>query len=339
MEGKSGLTGTPEAGAGVPVAPDLAGRPSLVLGATGFIGRRVVRALAAAAADVVAVGRDAAALATLRTEYGVRTQICDLERDEELIELIRGTRPDVTFNLAGYGVARSERAAVVAQRINAEVPGRVAAALAALPKATWKGQRLIHTGSALEYGDVGGCLAEDGPAEPTTLYGRTKLEGTRAVSVVCRRSGLRALTARLFTVYGPGERSERLLPTLIGAAAAGGPVELTAGEPERDFVFVDEVAEGLMRLAASQAVAGEAVNLATGVLTTVRTFTERAATVLGLAPGQLLFGALPTRADEIAHEPVSIARLRALTGWVPSLTIEAGVRHTIHEMQRLAASR
>ena len=81
---------------------------------------------------------------------------------------------------------------------------------------------------------------------------------------------MRAVTARLFTVYGPGEHCGRLLPSLIEAARAEKPLELTAGTQLRDLTYVEDVAEGLLRLGLAQAEPGSVVNLATGHLTMVR---------------------------------------------------------------------
>jgi len=53
---------------------------------------------------------------------------------------------------------------------------------------------------------------------------------------------------------------------------------------------------------------------------------EIAAGELGIAPARLAFGALPTRPEEMAHDPVSTARLAHVTGWRPATTIAAGVR-------------
>ncbi|NIP76477.1 MAG: NAD-dependent epimerase/dehydratase family protein, partial [Xanthomonadales bacterium] len=72
-------------------------------------------------------------------------------------------------------------------------------------------------------------MAEDSVPNPTTLYGRSKLAGTLQFRRACQRTGLRGLTARLFTVYGPGEHPGRLLPSLIEAAETDEPLELTAG--------------------------------------------------------------------------------------------------------------
>lgn len=313
-------------------APRGVAGPVLVLGATGFIGRRVMAALARRGARVLASGRDARALDALRdrTSGSVEAVTCDVARADDVIRLLHTVRPAAIFNLAGYGVDRTERDEGLAWRINAELPAQLTELMRELPRPDGTAA-LVHAGSALEYGVVDGALNEDGPVRPTTLYGRTKLAGTQAV-VEAGAAGLPALTARLFTVYGPGEHAGRLLPSLLEAARAGNELPMTAGLQLRDFTFVDDVVEGLLRLASSPARPGAVVNLATGRLESVRGFAERAARVLGMDASLLRFGAVPTRGEEMEHEPVSVERLRALTGgWAPATTIEEGVRITLDE--------
>ena len=134
---------------------------------------------------------------------------------------------------------------------------------------------------------------------------------------------------RGFTAYGPGEPAQRLLPSLISAAGSHGPLALTAGEQPRDFTYVQEVAEGLLRLGLVSQRAGPVINLATGKLTRVRGFIETAADVLGIDSDRLLFGAIPYRAEEMWHGPVDVTRLRDATGWTPGLEIRAGIRDTL----------
>ena len=65
----------------------------------------------------------------------------------------------------------------------------------------------MHAGSAFEYGESSVPLDESTVAAPRTSYGRSKLAGTDAVLAAVRRLALPALVARLFTVFGPGERA------------------------------------------------------------------------------------------------------------------------------------
>jgi nucleoside-diphosphate-sugar epimerase len=106
-------------------------------------------------------------------------------------------------------------------------------------------------------------------------------------------------------------------------------VRLTSGDQRRDFTYVEDVADALLRLGRTATGPGEVVNVATGHLLTVRRFAEVAARVLGLADGQLVFGALPTRAEEMEHDPVNVSRLAVLTGWTPPTSVEDGIRRTV----------
>lgn len=305
------------------------GRRVLVVGASGFIGRWVARLLTTAGARLWLTARNPAIAKTTWREYAVEGELLpfDLGATAELPPLLRAVRPAVVFNLAGYGVGPDERDPQIAEAVNHRWVERLAAELSRDRDATWPGQALVHSGSALEYGAVGGDLQEDGATNPTTLYGRTKLAGTMALRAAAE---LPSVTARLFTVYGPGERPGRLLPSLIAAARQGRRLPLTAGLQRRDFTYVEEVAEGLLRLGlAVPAAAGETFNLATGQLTSVREFALEAASELGLDAARLGFGEVPTREEEMQHAPVNVARIERRIGWRPTKSIEEGIRRTI----------
>lgn len=302
----------------------------LVLGASGFIGRWVARLLGTHGARLHLVVRQKALAERILARYRVRGVILqqDLERLDQVENLLRTIRPTVTFNLAGYGVDPSERDERRTARINTDLVQAVAAAAAKVRDPSWEGSDVVHVGSALEYGSVEGVLTEESVPHPTTVYGRSKLAGTEALRRSCQDYDIRGVTARLFTVYGPGEHEGRLLPSLLTTARGREPLPLTAGSQRRDFTFVEDVAEGLLRLGAGRGEPGEIVNLATGVLTSVRSFVEIAAAVLSIPTERLSFGMLPTRPEEMTHRAMTIARLEQRTGWRPSIDIAEGVRRT-----------
>jgi nucleoside-diphosphate-sugar epimerase len=308
-----------------------------VFGATGFIGGWVTRALDAVGATLCLVVRDAGAATALAGRLSRPPVIAraDLLRPGEVALVLREVRPHVVFNLAGYGVDREERDPRVAAAINGVLPGAIVEVLAEVADTSWPGQALVHAGSALEYGTAQGDLREETPVRPTTLYGRSKSTGTAAVAERCPALGVRGLTARLFTVYGAGEHPGRLLPTLLEAARTGCPVPLSSGDQRRDFTYVEEVAEGLIRLGLSAAPPGATVNLASGRLVAVRDFALTAARVLGIPPEALRFGALASRPEEMEHDPVNVSRLLELTGgWAPGMDVAEGVRRAREHADR-----
>lgn len=305
---------------------------ALVLGATGFIGRWVAVALSRAGAQVTCAVRDRAAMERIAQRHDMHVSIVsvNLADPHSVAALFNARIATVTFNLAGYGIDRAEQDERVAQRINADLVNELVSHCRAAPAPpSWRGHRLVHVGSALEYGPIGGSLPESGEARPNTLYGRTKLAGT-----LHTRGKPGAMTARVFTAYGAGEHEGRLLPSLLSARTSDGPILLSAGTQSRDFTYVEDIADGLLRLGAAPDLSAAPVNLATGVLTTVRQFAETAATVAGLAADRLHFGARAGYADETPHGAVTTARLRAAVGWVPTTGIADGIARSIAQMDR-----
>ena len=137
------------------------------------------------------------------------------------------------------------------------------------------------------------------------------------------------MTARLFTVYGPGEPADRLLPSLCRALHTAQPVPLTDGRQQRDFTFVEDVADGLLRVGLRCPAPGAIVHVSTGVLTSVRTFAETAARILRVPVERLQFGAIPRHYEEMSPSGISVARLTSLLGWVPPTSVAEGIRRTL----------
>lgn len=304
------------------------GRRVLVLGASGFIGRWVSRTLSRAGAELSLVVRDARAARPMFDEYAVEGSVleADLGTARDVRRVVSSVEPWVTFNLAGYGVDPSERDDSRAYAMNRDLVDHLCGSLP--PKET--GARLVHVGSAMEYGRARGDLHEDTPGLPDTLYGMSKLAGTNVLASARASGRVRGLTARLFMVYGPGEHPARLLPTLIRARGGTDTISLTEGLQKRDFTHVADVAEGLLRLGLVADHAPPVVNLARGVLIRVRDFVAAAAKEFGIEPSRLGFGDLPGRPEEMSHEPVNIDRLRNLTGgWSPGIGEAEGLRATL----------
>jgi nucleoside-diphosphate-sugar epimerase len=304
-------------------------RRAVVLGASGFIGRWTARWLVDHGATVIAVGRDRAAVVTALGAAAQRARVVVQDvTAPDVSAWLRQLEPDIVFNLIGYGVDRTERETALAERLNFELVAELIDFAASLGRDA-PHARLVHTGSALEYGTTGGVLAEDSPTAATTLYGTTKLAGTNVLVSRARATGTSAFVARLFTVYGPGEHTGRLLPSILAARTSATPVPLSDGLQKRDFCYVEDVAEGLLRLAASPIAPGTIVNLSTGVMQTVRSFVTAAAEEAGIPAERFQFGVLPRREEEMQQTGVSVQRLQDLTGWRPDADIALGVRRAL----------
>ncbi|MBI5085222.1 MAG: NAD-dependent epimerase/dehydratase family protein, partial [Acidobacteria bacterium] len=241
---------------GISTGQDLqsyAGTRVTIAGGTGFIGRWVARALSDSGAELTLLARDLAAARAIAGQFGFTCRFIPLDLTDfaAVTRNLAGLRPQILFNLAAYGINAAESDLSTARRINHELLPVLCDALAEVDAGGWAGRRLVHAGSVAEYGPVVETLDESMPAHPRSLYGSTKLAGTEAVQRCCLSSGMNGVTARLFGVYGPGERPGRLLPVLMDAARLQRVAELGPAGQQRDFLFVEDVAEGLLRVGIS----------------------------------------------------------------------------------------
>lgn len=303
----------------------------LVVGASGFIGRWVAKSLSDQAADLWLLARNEDRMNAISQEYEIKGKviIADLDQAGSFRNVYAEIRPNITFNLSGYGVLRQENDEEIARQVNVDLVEEMAVIIAKEGESKWHGLRFVHVGSGFEYGPVRQVITESTKCRPTTVYGKTKLAGTRKVQEISRLKGFRAVTARLFTIYGPGENSNRLLPSIMKTAKSEKPLKLTKGGQKRDFTYVEDVAAGLLKLGLVHDVSGGVINLATGKLTSVRDFVECAKTLCGIESARLLYGAIPYRDNEVWQGAVDVSLFKHLVGWLPSCSILQGIKRTI----------
>ncbi|MDP1963134.1 MAG: NAD(P)-dependent oxidoreductase [Reyranella sp.] len=292
----------------------------LVAGGGGFVGSALVAALVGGEHDVSVMTTSSAT-----THHPVRVVRLDLWHPEAVADAESAPRYDWVFNLAAYGVDPSQNDPEASRLANAELP----LAFADLARRAGA-SAFVHVGSAFEYAEPIGRrrLSESDPLESRKHYGASKAAGSLAVIEASRKSHLNAVVARLFGVYGAGERPWRLLPSLYASLVSGQSVPLTEGSQVRDFLYVDDAVAGLVSLAKAISDGSQTpciVNLCSGVEVTVRQFAETVADVLG-APRELLqFGAMPMRPHEIAYLVGDVSRLNRTTPWRPAHSLERGI--------------
>lgn len=306
----------------------LQGARACVTGADGFIGARLVRALLARGAIVLGLHRSPT-LQRLRPHQELSLQAFDLLDAEALKGSLASFAPALVFHCAGLVDWRQEptlTTAMLQQNTIATAHVLEASRLA-------KVSRVILFGSAGEYGAQQSPLAEDAAALPLDPYSASKLAATELALVYQRSFSLACTIVRPFMVYGVGEGPRRLLPSLFQQAlAGGGEFPCSPGEQLRDFIFVDEVAEGALRLACCPEAIGQVVNLGTGQATTVREVIEVACQLSGgkVSPR---FGAMPYRPGEPMQLYAEPHKLRRLLRWSPVVSMEEGLATMWREAQ------
>ncbi|MFI1768589.1 NAD-dependent epimerase/dehydratase family protein [Streptomyces sp. NPDC020800] len=283
---------------------------ALVLGGTGYLGRRLCTALDAAGWSVLAVGRRSVPVTA------ARLLVADLT-SADISDVLAEAQPSLVVNAAGGVWQLSERELIDS---NAVLVDRLVAALAKHPRAV----RLIQLGSAKEYGTgpAGVAIAEDAVARPVSTYGRSKLSATRAVLAATRRGELDGVILRLPTTIGPGSPQVSLLGTVSAALAAAvrenrpAVLRLFRLTAHQDFVALDDLARGVLAAAQSRQAVGRIINLGYGEAIPVRSLVETLVAVSGW-PTEIRDDAPPSGTDRIEWQRLDISAAAELLGWTP----------------------
>lgn len=235
-------------------------RRALLTGAAGFVGSHVARALVAEGWQVTGLVRPGEAgwrLAGLPAELDLVE--LDLGLDRGGVEkLVASVSPELVVQAAARG-AYAERD--LAAGVRDDLLG-LAHLLAALPNS---GCRLVALGGSLELAPAAEPAGNGAPLGPASTRGALRAAATLLVLDEARARRLEAGVLRPFTVYGPWEPENRLVPKAIRAALRGEPLPLTAPPwPTHDYVFAADVAAACLAAAAAPAFPGAAWNVCSG---------------------------------------------------------------------------
>jgi len=289
---------------------------ALVTGASGFLAGHLITALRHAGHPVVAWSRSAGAVSSDR---GIT--VAPWPAAAELAPAIARLERPIVFHLAA-AADRSTTAPAVLFDANIRLTADLVAACAQAGVGGF-----VYAGSCAEYGPApaGVPIPESAPLAAREPYGASKAAAGLWAQAVARQAGLGFAWARLFGLYGPGLRPPRLLPTIHAALRAGRPVDLTAGAQLRDWLYVADAADGLVRLGGFAAGGRQgAFNLCTGEARTTRDLATLFAQRMRADVGLLRFGALAERPNDQAWLVGDPAAARAL-GWSTGTELTAGL--------------
>lgn len=296
----------------------------LVAGGSGFIGRHLCRRLREEPVEILATG-------TGDDGPGdVPYAAMDVRSSDRVREVVGREGPfDYVFNLAGYIDHSTWRDG------GGDVYRQHAHGAENLVEATY-GDELrgfVQVGSSDEYGPAAAPQSESDLPRPISPYSAGKLAATNLIGALGSTEGFPGVTSRLFLVYGPGQGRGRFLPQLITSCLEDEAFPTTPGEQLRDFCYVRDVADGLVRCAASARVeAGETFNLASGRSVSIRKVTEIVREQVGR--GDIRYGEMEYREEENMELYADVAKAENRLGWSASTSLREGLRSTIRAYRR-----
>ena len=312
----------------------------LVTGGAGFIGSHLVE-------ELVRRGHSVRVADNLST--GKRRNLAHIPG----VELLEGDLAEMAFaaravqgieyvlhQAAIPSVPRSVKDPITSNRAN--VDGTLNVLVSARDAGV---KRLVFAGSSSEYGDTPTLpKTEDMPSSPLSPYALQKVTGTEYCRMFTRLYDFETVVIRYFNVFGP--RQDPGSPysgviSLFAAALIEGrqPTIYGDGEQTRDFTYVANDVDGVLRACSAPKAAGEAINVACGTRISLNELLRVMNAVVG-SKVQAIYKA--PRAGDVRDSQADITKARTLLGYTPIVGLEEGLRHTLawcreeHDATRVA---
>ncbi len=293
----------------------------VITGATSFIGGHFVRYLLEQNCEIYAIirpqSKNAAILPCSNLIHLIQANMSDMTAWVPLI-----SSADVFIHMGWDGIGAEGRADASIQDKN------VADSLRCIEGARLLGcRRFLFCGSQAEYGPHAGIISEVTPCAPVLEYGKGKLRVLKQ-ALHMASSEMLYLHARIFSVYGENDHPWALVPNCIRAFCKNDMIKLSSCEQMWNFLHIDDAVKALWALL-STANAGQHTiyNIASNDTRPLREFVEQIRALSG--GGIALYG----QRENLLERPIGIqpdiSRLQQITGWLPQVSFEEGIRALI----------
>ena len=193
-------------------------------------------------------------------------------------------------------------------------------------------RRVVYAGSSSAYGDTPTLpKVESMPPVPLSPYALQKLVGEQYGRLFTRLYGLETVTIRYFNVFGPRQDPSSpysgVISLFISALAEGRPPTIHGdGEATRDFTYVANVVDGVLRACEAPGIGGEVINVATGSRISINDLFRAVRDLVGTR-GEPVYA--PARPGDVRDSQADITRARQLLGYAPTVDFEEGLRKTV----------
>ena len=193
-------------------------------------------------------------------------------------------------------------------------------------------KRVLVTSTSEVYGTARTVpIAEDHPRQPQSPYSATKIAADALAESFFRSFDLPVTIVRPFNTYGPRQSARAIIPTIITQLLSGRQ-EIRLGDlrPTRDLVYVEDTAEGFLKIADAEALIGQDCNIATGRDWSMGALAETLIAMLNPAAKVVVDDQrLRPANSEVFRLCGSTERLQRCTGWVPARALPDGLARTV----------
>ena len=188
---------------------------------------------------------------------------------------------------------------------------------------------IVVLSTAEEYGNNNCPFVEAMREFPVSAYSFSKVCVTKLCEVVHFLYRIPVVTLRVSLAYGPGQSTDMFLPALIKSLMGNKTFPMTEGEQTRDFIYVNDLVDAIIKIAQSEKLIGHIVNIGSSSSVKLKDVALRVERMLGKS-GMVQLGALDYRLGEIMDYVMDTSKINNLLGWFPKVSLEEGLMATIN---------
>lgn len=185
----------------------------------------------------------------------------------------------------------------------------------------------IGAGSQAEYGRHEEPLRDDTLCTPENAYGITKLCACHSTRVLCQKYGIRHIWPRILSGYGKYDNKYSVLVSNIINAFEGRKMKFSKGEQIWDFLYMDDIADALYRLA-KKGKDNQIYPIGSGKARPLKEYIAILCDKLGKSD-EMVLGEVPYKEKQIMHLEADISKLQKDTGWEPKVEFDEGIERVI----------
>ncbi|MDD1644905.1 MAG: NAD(P)-dependent oxidoreductase [Methanomicrobiales archaeon] len=303
-------------------------RSILITGASGFIGQHLLKEFKKYTTSLAVIQRNKIPIEAV--DLPIRQFACDIGNRRDLHSCLTQCDPEIIVHLAGYK-ERNTNLLGFSEGLNTNVMGSLNIFSEALDKEHL--ESMVVLGTAEEYGNNPCPYLETMRESPVSPYSFSKTCISHMALLFNSLYQLPITVLRPTLAYGPGQENDMFLPSLISSLHRNRAFRMTTGEQTRDFLYIDDLIDAILRVPRYPGSRGHIINIGSGMPVKI---IDIAYLVEKLMKKKNLIhsGQVPYRDNEIMKYCVDIGKAVTVLHWKPRVSLHAGLTKTIHSITK-----
>ena len=188
-------------------------------------------------------------------------------------------------------------------------------------------KKFVHAGSSAEYGNIPGPQGEDALCSPTNDYGKSKLLTTNYLQLIHKKENFPVTILRFFSVYGPKQNKDRVIPQIIHGCLSGKRFGVSKGIQYRDFCFVEDIVIAIIKTLKTAKANGKIINIGSGKPTKIKNIVYKIKKIIG--KGKPEFGKIRYSKNENMNVYAKVLNAKKILKWKINFSFKEGLNRTI----------